>query len=404
MIFILGCPNGDDLLLLEDSTIVFEDGLTVTVELSDESYINNISGVGEGIVNYSSNNDEVAIVDASSGVVTLYSTGTVEIDVTKDATEEHSTISSSYTLTVTEGVSNDYVSENIGILKYIPSGSYQRDSESSNISIVTDPFVMGQFEITRGQFLNIMGSDPSDVERSTSLFDPVQMVNWYHAIAFCNKLSILEGLTPVYSVEGVDFSTITFDDIPGNPRTSDNNAWDDATADWDADGYRLPTELEWMWAAMGADNYPDSDNNTINTTGYMKEFAGSTGDNVVDDFVVYSNNSGPDNNNEEVRTTKTVGSKTNGYNEVGLYDMSGNVFEWCWDRRLSYPPVYPSGTILSDSVEGKGDLTGRNKVIRGGSWFVAAQYCTVAFRFRSSMEFQSNHTGFRVVRNFNEPD
>ncbi len=87
---------------------------------------------------------------------------------------------------------SDYTSPTIGVLRYVPGGTFQRDDTSSNTSTVR-PFRMSQYEITRAQFRAWMGTDPSDTSVSSGMDDPVQNVNWYHAIAFCNKLSIAEG-------------------------------------------------------------------------------------------------------------------------------------------------------------------------------------------------------------------
>jgi len=110
------------------------------------------------------------------------------------------------------------------------------------------------------------------------------MTNLYHAIAFCNKLSIKEGLARVYDVSGfsndASWTALSYDSIP----TARNATWDAATATWTASGYRLHTEMEWMWAAMGATG------TGINTTGYLKAFAGSTGSNAAGDYVWYKAN------------------------------------------------------------------------------------------------------------------
>ena len=151
---------------------------------------------------------------------------------------------------------------------------------------------MSQYDITRAQFLTVMGVDPSDAGYSTGMTDPVQMVNWYHAIAFCNKLSIAEGLTPVYTVTGVNFATLTFGDIPS--ALSYNAVWDAAVATWTNNGYRLPTQMEWMWAAMGATSGSGYVGPTY-LTGYGKLFAGSDsiladgsgGTHVIGDYAVF---------------------------------------------------------------------------------------------------------------------
>lgn len=101
----------------------------------------------------------------------------------------------------------------------IPAGSFSRDGTITNVSVITRPYRISAYDIPRTQF-----------------------VSWYRAIAFCNRLSLAEGLEPVYAVDGVDFITLTFGQIPG----SSNDAWTNATATWTNDGYRLPTEMEWM--------------------------------------------------------------------------------------------------------------------------------------------------------------
>ncbi len=280
-----------------------------------------------------------------------------------------------------------YTSPNIGTLVYVPAGRFQRDGTASNISVITQPYRMSRHQITRAQFQAIMDDDPSDNDRSSngasSPDDPVQRVNWYHAIAFSNKLSIAEGLDPVYVVTGVDFGTLTFADIP----TSGNDDWNAATATWTNNGYRLPTEMEWMWAAMGAP--ADGQGGGTNTTGYTKAFAGSTGSNAIRDYAVYGMNSGPGGTEEEPRTTRPVGSKFP--NELGLYDMTGNVWEWTWDWREEYP----SGT----ETDYRGAASGTRRVLRGGAWNTMPFDSTVAlrgpFRFPHS---QGSVDGFRVVR------
>ena len=82
----------------------------------------------------------------------------------------------------------------------IPAGSFQRDDDERKISVITKPYYMSEYQITRQQFEEIMGEDPSYEDSSSGMSDPVQYVNWYHAIAFCNKLSLKEGLEPVYTV------------------------------------------------------------------------------------------------------------------------------------------------------------------------------------------------------------
>lgn len=210
----------------------------------------------------------------------------------------------------------DYISANIGTLKPIPSGTFQRDSSASDISSVS-AFYMSRYDITRAQYSNVIGSDPSQISCSTGTSDPVQEVNWYMALVFCNKLSMLEGLTPVYTISGSTDPT-TWGAIP----TSENDAtWDAVTANWSANGYRLPTEMEYMWADMGATNDALSGDivGGVNTGGYAKGYAGSTeagGAQVnITSYAWLGNNA----NN----TTHPVGILLP--NELGLYDMSSGM-------------------------------------------------------------------------------
>lgn len=281
--------------------------------------------------------------------------------------------------------SGDYTSANIGTLKYVPPGSFQRDATPDNISEISTGFRMSQYEITRAQFLAVMGTDPSNTAYSTGTSDPVQMVNWYHAIAFCNKLSLLEGFTPVYSITGVNFSTLTFAEIP----TSNDGTWSAATADWSANGYRLPTEMEWMWAAMGATSALGYSAPTY-LTGYAKPFAGSNatnaagdnGSNVIGDYAWTSENSSGS------MTSQPVGTRQP--NERGLNDMSGNVWEWCWDKWGDYP--------AGELTDYRGWASGTFRIARGGGWNASAAYATVANRGGDYTGNRYGYVGFRVVR------
>ena len=279
---------------------------------------------------------------------------------------------------------SQYESPNIGTMRHVPRGTFQRDETATNTTRVS-AFYMSEHQITRAQFHAIMGADPSETGRSTGMNDPVQNVNWYHAIAFCNKLSIAEDRTPVYSVDGVDWATLVYGDIPSGSRSAD---WDAATLDMTANGYRLPTEAEWMWAAMGATSGHGYDGRGVYTTGWQKVFAGSRGSNLLGDYAVYWENSGPGGTAAEPRTTRPVGSKLP--NELGLYDMSGNAWDMTWD----WHATYDSGELTNPT----GPDSGTHRVLRGGSWRSNAISCTVAYRLDLIPPFYRYHaSGFRVV-------
>lgn len=265
--------------------------------------------------------------------------------------------------------SQDYTSPNIGVLKHVPAGIFQRDGHAANLSSISE-FRMSRHEITRAQFKAIMGDDPADVYESSGTNDPVQMINWYHAVTFCNKLSLAEKLTPVYQVSGVDFKTISFSDIP----TSSSSDWNNVTCDWSADGYRLPTEMEWMWAAMGAQN------------DRYKYFSDDGLEVLIDDFAWHKGNSRTENGQK----THPVGMKQ--ANELGLFDLFGNVSEWCWDW---HEAPFPEGNL----TDYRGAEAGEYRVAQGGSFSSIPLDMTILRRFTSSEPSnQSVETGFRVVR------
>jgi formylglycine-generating enzyme required for sulfatase activity len=260
--------------------------------------------------------------------------------------------------------------------RYVPAGSFRRDSTAANITI-TKGYWMGETEVTQELFQAVMGVNPSYFDNSIGREPdsgelqnqrPVEMVSWYDAIAFCNKLSLLDSKEPVYSVISVpDWNTVT---IP----TIDDPDWNNATMDTTKDGYRLPTEMEGMWAAIGADKTVQP-----NTTGYNKPFAGSTGSNSIGDCVWYD-----DNSNSK---THEVGKKA--ANELGLYDMSGNVVEWCWDRHGSYPGV--------DQTDPQGASLGTERVYRSSGYNHSAGSMRLGNRGHSTPQFLGSNQGFRVV-------
>ena len=233
-------------------------------------------------------------------------------------------------------------------------------------SLTIQDLIVSDHEVTRSEFKKIMGTDPSSASAYDKngnkltgvavLNNPVTDVNWYDAIAYCNKLSIAEGLTPCYSVSGVtDWTNLAYSSIPSNTN------WDEATCNFEADGYRLPTEAEWEWLARGGENYT---------------YAGS---NTVGDVAWYTSNTN-DTGTREVKT-----KSPNGY---GLYDMSGNVWEWCWDWY---------GSISSSSAS-DGASAGSNRVERGGGWSFNSGHCAVSYRSFSSPCLRDGGLGFRVVR------
>ena len=241
----------------------------------------------------------------------------------------------------------------------------------SGRSITIPDMYVCDHEVTRGEFKEVMGTDPStasaydkdgnELTGDAVLNNPVNCVSWYDAIAYCNKLSLKENLTPCYSVSGVtDWEKLAYSSIP----TSSNSTWDALTYDKEADGYRLPTEAEWEWLARGGENYTYAGSNTVNDVAWYTTNTNGTG-------------------TREVKT-----KQANGY---GLYDMSGNVYDWCYDW---YDTV-------SSSTADTGASSGSDRVLRGGSWCIEAYYCQVSDRNSRNPYDRNNYYGFRVVRSAN---
>jgi len=259
-------------------------------------------------------------------------------------------------------------------LVVVPGGTFRRNNIEGDTVTITS-FRISSTEITRAQWLTVLDTDPSSTTYSAGLpSEPVQRVNWYHAIAFCNKLSLLEGLTPVYSVGTVNFETLTYSQIP----TSSTPSWNSPTVHWTNNGYRLPTELEWMWAAMGA------------VDSWDRPFAGSDGTNAMGDYAVFGWDSGAPGATLTERTDPVASRLPN---ELGLYDMTGNVSEWVWDLYANYP----SGPLVD--YHGPSSSGDSQRVRRGGAWNTSAGGCYLSSRTLTNPHIRDSYIGFRVARN-----
>ena len=236
------------------------------------------------------------------------------------------------------------------------------ESDNAPHTVSLTAYRIGETEVTQELWQTVMGNNPSNFSGSPESGEaqekrPVECVNWYHAIAFCNKLSKACNLEPCYTVTGVDFDALTFDDIP----TSNNSNWNNAVCDWSKKGFRLPTEAEWEWAAMGGKDYKWSGTNVESE---LKDYAWYGGD----------------------KTHEVKKKQSNGY---GLYDMSGNVWEWCWDRY---------GTLLNPLPEDySGAASGSYRVDRGGCWRFDADSAARASRDYDDPVDRRNILGLRLV-------
>lgn len=214
------------------------------------------------------------------------------------------------------------------------------EDERPAFKVTVKPFYMSRFEVTQKQWRSIMRRNRSKF-RGDNL--PVDNISWSDAVRFCNELSIKEGLKPCYILAGYY-----------------------TRLDMTSNGYRLPTEEEWEYAAGGGEfqgNYIYSGSDRIEEVGWFFD--------------------------NSQKKSHLVGIKSP--NALGLFDMSGNVWEWCTDR--------------SDSYDHKGLTTPEHslhwyyRILRGGSWNNEKDMCRVKNRFDQRTTYKSNQVGLRLVRN-----
>lgn len=239
-------------------------------------------------------------------------------------------------------------------------------------TVIIPSLLVCDHEVTQKEYYAVMGTNPSSDSSSVASVEsqknhPVEILSWYDCLVYCNKRSLAEGLTPCYTI-----SDKTNPSDWGTVPIINNSTWNVATCNFNANGYRLPTEAEWEYLARGGN---------ISNRG-QSIYSGS---NMIDDVAWYNENSG----------FKTHEVKKKKANSLGLYDMCGNAWEWCWDW---------GGTITS-TTPSTGVASGSKRVLRGGSWYRNADTCTIQHREtvypytrNASPGVGGNNFGLRLVR------
>ena len=221
-------------------------------------------------------------------------------------------------------------------------------------TVTLSDYYIGKYEVTRAEYENIMGYNPSieitikpTYEFKSTMQRPIDSVSWFDAIRYCNKLSRLEGYTEVYTING---NTVTYNQ--------------------NANSYRLPTEAEWEFAARGGTPY---------STDWNLKYSGSE---IIEEVAWYSENSDG---------THQVGRKSP--NKLGIYDMTGNIQEWCYD----WYSTLDTGNVTNPT--GAKDKVRR--VLRGGDFSKTATMSYVFYRNTGEPNSDIHTHGFRIARSAN---
>lgn len=233
-----------------------------------------------------------------------------------------------------------------------PADEMRRGKDEVRHRVVLSGFHLAPYEVTQREYREIMKASPSNFSGDAL---PVENVAWYEAVLYCNERSKKEGLTPAYVLSGSEERPVV--------------AWNRS-----ANGYRLPTEAEWEYACRAGSLSP------FNTGGNIS--AGQT-----NYYGRYPYNNAP----SQVYREKTVPVGSFAPNAWGLYDMHGNVWEWCWDVYGEYAAGEQKGPAGAEA--------GALRVNRGGGWNDFGRHLRSAYRAAHNPENRTFNIGFRVARN-----
>jgi len=362
-------------------TLTFDTSIDAVGLIAGDITVANATGaVTTGALSGSGNTWELAIDDVATA-------GNVSVSIDKKHPPQ---LALPYIETAAKTVAV-YKSGPLIDMKLIPGGTFTMGqtgvtNATPEHQVTLSDFYLGTTEVTQAQWYAVMGTTIAQQQALTTIQGsfgegddyPMYYLNWYDALVFCNKLSMMENKSPAYrirkpgasagSTNPSDYSTDPAD--WGTVPSASDDRWNAAAIVGSSNGYRLPTEAQWEYAAKGGDP---------TAAGYVAYTYSGSDD--ADEVAWHTGNSGS--------TTHEVGGLA--ANGLGLYDMSGNVYEWCWNKFGDYQSVARTDPL--DDYRG----VSTTRVYRSGGWSLGASYALPAARGNQNASLRNTRTGLRVA-------